>query len=310
MVRLKYIDILKGLSILCITLLHFEDGIFPSWLNAWIGNFMISAFYFTSGWIAGINKKKISVKQLFYKRLQSLGKPYLYFSLLILGFDILWMLLGHYDIYFLIRELYKTITLRGIGTLWFLPSLFFGELIFRYLLNKRSIILYLIFLGIALIYLHYYYIWSMSWRNLSITNQIIDAPFYTIRKICFALPVICIAYLLSSYFNNRLSQIKSRWIVVMGFAVTSLSIYICGGFCPFSFGYFSPLITPVIGPLGLLLLLYPIKSGYMCKFLSFWGVNSLILMVTHYSILLVVIQTIDFTIFQQPFSGVKKHVSC
>ena len=234
-----------------------------------------------------------------------MGKPYLYFSLFILVFDILWMLLGNYDIYFLIRELYKTITLRGIGTLWFLPSLFFGELIFRYLLNKRNVILYLIFLSLALIYLHYYYMWSMSWRNLSITNQIIDAPFYTIRNICLALPVICIAYMLSSYFNNRLSHIKTRWIVVMGLAVTSLSIYICGGFCQFSFGYFSPLISPVLGPFGLLFLFYPIKSGYLYKFLSFWGGNSLILMVTHYPILLVIIEAIDFTIFQQPFSGIR-----
>ena len=305
MERLNYIDNLKGLSILCITLLHFEAGIFPGWLNSWIGNFMITAFYFTSGWIAGINRKEMGVKELFCKRLQTLGKPYLYFSILILAFDILFMLLGLYDLNFLGREIYKTITLRGIGTLWFLPSLFFGELTFRYLLNRKSILLCSISLLITLAYLHYYFLWSSTWRNLSTTNQLIDAPLYTIRNICIAWPVIGIGYLLSTWLNKRLSQTNTGLIIVMGLAVTALSIYICGGFMPFSFGFFSPLITPVVGPLGLLLLFYPLKSGFLCKFLSFWGANSLILMVTHYSILLVVIQAIDIYIFQQPFSGIR-----
>ena len=73
--RLLYIDILKGIAILCITLLHFESGFFPAWLNSWIGNFMISAFYFSTGWITGTKKKEITVKDLFYRRLNSLGNP-------------------------------------------------------------------------------------------------------------------------------------------------------------------------------------------------------------------------------------------
>ena len=301
--RLKYIDILKGFSILCIVLLHFEKGVLPIWLNTWIGNFMISAFFFTSGWIVGINQKEITVKELFFKRLKTLGKPYLYFSLLILVFDVLWMLVGDYDVRFLAREIYKTITLRGIGTLWFLPSLFFGELIFRYLLNNSNMFLNVIVLLLTLTYWHFYNIWSNSYRNISEIYQLIDAPFYTIRNVCFSWPVIGIAYILSSRLNTRLSQTKLFWIVLLGLCITGLSIYICGGFMPFSLGFFSLIITPVIGPLGLLLLAYPIKSGILCKFLSFWGVNSLILMVTHYSIILVICQKIDYAIYQQPFLG-------
>lgn len=301
--RLRYIDILKGLSILCIALLHFEKGVFPVWLNSWIGNFMISAFYFSTGWIAGIKKQQISVKELFLKRLNSLGKPYLYFSLLILAFDLIWMILGYYDIGFIAREIFKTITLRGIGTLWFLPSLFFGELIFRYLLNRKSIALCIIYLTLTLIYLYYYNIWTYSYRNISEIYQLIDAPLYTIHNVCLAWPTIGIGYLLSSNFNTWFSQAKPLWVFLAGICVTGLSIYICGGFIPFSFGFISPLIMPIVGPLGLLILAYPMKSGIICKFLSFWGVNSLILMVTHYSILLVICQVIDNYLFHQPFSG-------
>ena len=58
--RLDYIDATKGVAIQCITFLHFEKGVIPDWLNVWIGLFMISTFYFTSGWITGINKNPIS----------------------------------------------------------------------------------------------------------------------------------------------------------------------------------------------------------------------------------------------------------
>ena len=148
--RLLYIDILKGWSILCIVFLHFETGVIPGWLNAWIGNFMIAAFYFTSGWLSGIKPKDITLKELAKKRWQTLGKPYIYFSILILLFDIILWVAGHYDIKYIAREIFKTITLRGIGTLWFLPSLFGGEIIFRFLHNKNKWTLTLLVLLITL----------------------------------------------------------------------------------------------------------------------------------------------------------------
>lgn len=303
--RLLYIDILKGWSILCIVFLHFENGIIPGWMNAWIGFFMISAFYFTSGWLAGINPKDITVKELAKKRWKTLGKPYIYFSILILAFDLFLMLLGHYDLNYIAREVYKTITLRGIGTLWFLPALYGGEIIFRFLLNKKSIVLVIFAIILTLAYLHYYYIWLEKYRNISEINQMIDAPFFTLRKILSAWPVIGIAYLISKHFNPLLKKCKTYIILIFGTIITGVSIYQNGGFSPFSFGDFFPLISPVIGPLGLLLLAYPMKKGFIVNFLSFWGVNSLVMMVTHYSILLVICQIIDQIIFHTTFFGIR-----
>ena len=303
--RLLYIDILKGWAILCIVFLHFENGIVPAWMNTWIGLYMISAFYFTSGWLAGIRPRDITVKELIKKRWNSLGKPYIYFSIFILLFDIILWIAGHYDIKYIVREIFKTITLRGIGTLWFLPALFGGEIIFRYLLNKRSTLLIIISLIITLTYLHYYYFWLANYRNLSVTNQLIDAPFFTIRKILSAWPVIGIAYLISHYFNPLLAKSKKYIIIFFGVIFTAFSIYLNGGFSSISLGDFFPLISPVIGPLGLLLLAYPIKKGIIVRFLSFWGINSLVMMVTHYSFLLVICQILDQTIFHAPFSGIR-----
>lgn len=53
--RTKYIDIAKGIAIICIVLLHFEDGLFPQQLNTFISSFMISMFYIVAGWIDALH---------------------------------------------------------------------------------------------------------------------------------------------------------------------------------------------------------------------------------------------------------------
>ena len=301
--RLTYIDILKGWAILSIVLLHFEVGVFPGWLNAWIGNYMITAFYITSGWLTGVKNQELSTRALFYKRLRTLGIPYLWFSLIILVFDLIWWALGNYDGRFIAREVYKTITLRGIGTLWFLPALFGGEMIFRALLNKKRIGLIVLALVITIIYMNGYNVWSTEYRNLNTTNQIIDAPFYTIRKILGAWPVIGIGYLLARGCSPILLKASKWTVLLLGVLITGISIWICSGLAGISFHYFNFLIIPVLGPIGLLLLAYILPNGIAEKFLSYWGRNSLVLMATHYSLFLVVFQAIDQFLFNTPFSG-------
>ena len=68
--RLDYIDATKGVAILCITFLHFEKGVIPDWLNTWIGLFMITTFYLTSGWVSGISNKQIKPNELLKKRIK------------------------------------------------------------------------------------------------------------------------------------------------------------------------------------------------------------------------------------------------
>ena len=103
------IDILKGVSIGAIMLLHYEQGIFPDWLNVWIGSFMISAFYFTSGWIPG-KKPEPTFRGLLQKRWKSIGLPYLWFSGLLIIVSIMFLIFGHYDSRIVLRDIYKTFT--------------------------------------------------------------------------------------------------------------------------------------------------------------------------------------------------------
>lgn len=290
--RLDYIDILKGLSILCITFLHFETGVIPSWLNTWIGMYMISAFYFTSGWVMGLKDDKITEKVLVRKRLNSLGVPYLWFSGLILLFDLGLLLFGYYDWMFIGREVYKTIVLRGIGTLWFLPSLFFGEIIFVWLRNKKSWLLVFGMLLFTFVYLYLYGRWMGEYRNLSSLNQIIDAPFYTIRNMMMAWPVVAIGYLVAKDYKAKLSYWHSWKVLLLSVVIIGLSIYF-SSFSHLNLGVISYFVSSVLGPLGLLLLASVVERRRIMQFFVYWGRNSLVLMVTHYSIVLVFCQIFD-----------------
>ena len=134
--RYRFIDILKGFSIIAIMLLHYENGVFPRYLNMWIGCFMVAAFYFISGWLMA-SKESDSWSVWWKKRKNSLVMPYIYFSFIIIIFDILLCLLGEMQAKILFRDIYKTLVLRGIGTLWFIPALLGGEAITRVLLRVK-----------------------------------------------------------------------------------------------------------------------------------------------------------------------------
>lgn len=95
--RERYIDMVKGLSILCITFLHYEQGILPQCINIFIGSFMITAFYVTSGWVSAMHPVQRSSKEIIKKRWKQLGIPYLWWTAIILVFDLILFGFGYYD---------------------------------------------------------------------------------------------------------------------------------------------------------------------------------------------------------------------
>ena len=289
MTRHRYIDIVKGLSILCIVLLHYEVGVFPKELNIFIGSFMITAFYVTSGWLDAMGSKAISIKEYTRKRFQQLGKPYIYWSVIILMFDLILCLFNYYDAQYLAKEIYKTITLRGIGTLWFLPALFFGGIIWQWLKRKSKLRLFLLFV-LTFAYRELYTDYFVG--KESDTMRIIDAPFRTLYNISYAL--IGIAF---GYYAFKITKLKTpQRLFFVGVGCLILA-YISANY--YKLGY----IAPLLGPLGLIYIFKSLEKYDIFSFLDYWGQNSLNLMVTHYSITLVLIQIVFENFLGVPFFG-------
>ena len=302
--RAFYIDAVKGVAILCITFLHFESGVIPGWLNVWIGLFMITTFYFTSGWINGVQKRKTGVKELLKRRVKQLGVPYLWFSALIILFDIIWVACGCMESNILLRDIYKTITLRGIGTLWFLPTLVIGEAIFCYIKNSKRRWLYAI-LGMLAVFLvsHLYdSVWS-SYKDLSTTYKLIDSPLQPLVRGIKAWPVVATGYLVAKYLWPIIAK-WNRWII--GFvAVGILSFSISLIISPvFNIYYLNHILSNTLPAMGFILLFYIIgNKNYISRFFIYWGVNSLVLMCTHYSITEEIFKTIDKKFVHSGFTG-------
>ena len=302
--RFDYIDATKGVAILCIAFLHFEQGVIPGWFNVWIGMFMISAFYVTSGWVTGIYNRSITAKELFRKRIKQLGVPYLWFSLLIILFDVLWVVLGLMDNSILLRDIYKTIVLRGIGTLWFLPVLLIGEYIFTLIKNsKRKWMWAIIGLGTTLL-VNYAYnsIWQPICDNSEL-YKIIDAPMQPIVRGLYAWPIIAVGYILGKRWGKSIlgmNKIKLLSISALLFAISIILIIKP----PFNIYYINGLLSNTLPAIAFMCLFAVFSNNIIEKFFAYWGVNSLILMCTHFSITMEVLMAFDKYILHHPvFEG-------
>ena len=300
--RLNYIDATKGVAILCITFLHFEQGVIPAWLNTWIGLFMISAFYVTSGWVTGINDKPITAKQLFKKRIRQLGIPYLWFSLLIILFDLLWVSVGLMGSDIMLRDIYKTIVLRGIGTLWFLPVLLIGECIFTLIKNSKRRWLWAAIAMVITLSVNYAYnsIWFPK-SNISELNKILDAPMQPIVRGLYAWPIIAIGYLLGKKWGKSIMQTSKAWLLIVSALIFAVSFVLVIN-PPITVYYINDLLSNILPAIAFMCLFAIFAKGI--KFFTYWGVNSLILMCTHFSITMEILMAFDKQILHHPvFEG-------
>lgn len=302
--RLNYIDATKGVAILCITFLHFEQGVIPAWLNTWIGMFMITAFYVTSGWVTGTNNKPITAKELFKKRIKQLGVPYFWFSMLIIAFELLWVLFGFMGIGILLRDIYKTLVFRGIGTLWFLPVLIVSEYVFTIVKNCRNKWLWV---GLAFITtVGANYIYNTYWqplREYSELYKIIDTPIRPIIKGLYAWPIIAIGYAVARKWGNRITENNKATLLIISSVLFAISILLIIK-SPFNIYYLNGVLSNTLPVIAFLCLFAVFTRNIITRFFTYWGKNSLILMCTHYSITMEILMAFDkYILHHTTFEG-------
>ena len=298
--RERYIDIVKGWSILCITFLHYENGVLPNSVNVFIGSFMITAFYVTSGWVSAMHPTQRTLKELVKKRWKQLGIPYVWWTVIILVFDFILLGFGYYDIRYIGTEIYKSITLRGIGTLWFLPALFGGEIIWYWLKKKDKVWLMLLALAFTLCYQYLY--GDLLGGKTETIYRMMDAPFRTFSNMLGAWVGIAFGFYAYTLLKNNLLQSSKPVLVVTGVVVLAFA-FVTANYLPTLLSPFWSLLAPLFGPLGWLLLAKATQQSKVLDFFNYWGLNSLNLMVTHYSIILVLFTITVERGLKQPFDG-------
>ncbi len=299
--RQNYVDILKGISIITLIFLHFENGI-----NYNYNYFIIRSpiFYFVIGWLWGLSNKERNISDHLRHRKKTLIYPYLWFSLIIIIFDLLLVIVGLREPSLVYRDTFKFLCLRGIGTLWFLPALLGGEILFIY--SKKNILRLISILCCSYICILLY---LNNIENLPFNetlNNIIAAPIRFIKDVFTAFMYIFISYYASKKLganilkSSKISKLAfgTLMLAFLFFTQNILYIHIPKYFFALNF------ITNCIGYIGLVCIVTLFENSFLLRPITYCGRNSLILMATHFSIILELFYIFDNKIMgYQDFLG-------
>lgn len=290
--RLKYIDSAKGFCMLLILWGHTISFYEP--LFQWGTAFKITLFYIVTGYLLGIRstQEKLTEKTPVKKLLLSNGVPYVFYSALSLIATAVIMLLFRQPLSFFTEKLLLTVTLAGVSTLWFLPTMFFGRFLYERIFAANPLkVIKLVFL--------------------------VAAPFV----LCFCAEAlqnsgdIPLKEVVSSVFNVIIKALVGFWFISVGSVgakiskkleekpvvkyITAIVLLVAGSVLAFMnnnvdfnrviFGS-SPLlffITGVFCSFGILGIFELLTKKLPCSFTAYIGRNSLFIMVTHHPLYIV-----------------------
>ena len=159
--RVVWIDTIKGWAILCVILGHISLGENP--LCIWIYSFHMPLWFVLSGvlFFLSEDKHEQSASRFLKRKAVSLLYPYFTFSVICLLYDVIKNGISENTC----RLFTDTVSFLGIGTLWFLPVMFFSVVLFYSLHSLPlsdfpifGLLLLLIFLGDRFIGFESYYV--------------------------------------------------------------------------------------------------------------------------------------------------------
>ena len=286
--RIDYFDIAKGIGIILVIIGH--SGFAGDFWGCFIASFHMPLFFIISGMLSNLkNEKEQDTRALIEKKIRGLMIPYISFSIIYIVIYIISLCTGAIDIKDFVQSIIYMLTLYGDSTLWFLPALLLGELIFLSLLKKvGKIYPLLITLGIAavsyIIQLLITPVWASHVNSLLITN-LIDFLRVFLRGGIVSL-FVAIGYYIFDIIPSKMRDSDKFNIPAFGIGIvlTAATLFLCQrndvvDFHRLVFGNpFMFVITATIGSMGVILISMGIGR---LGILSFYGKNSLIIMCSH-----------------------------
>ena len=292
--RIAYVDAAKGLSILMIALGHITKLGNP--VDCWMSSFKVTIFYIISGFLMAYSGsiKSRNFSQFSCRILKTLALPYLSFSVIGILFKAGCVYLKHkpldkvWDVF--LGYFYDSIFLKGVNSMWFIPTLFIGEIIFFLLI--RSHIIVKVLYGIAgLFAIKFSYICIDFIGNTGIFSTGSDAYDNVVRLVNAVCKGISAAWFIGAgyiiyIYYKKFANINIKLVVGSLLSIVNLILsQINKGvdFNQMKEGTYPAMfyICGIIGSIGAILILDFITSYVRLGFLDYWGRNSLIIMCTH-----------------------------
>lgn len=168
--RIDYLDVSKGIGMICVILGHLSIG----WINTIVFTFHMPLFFIIGGFFI----KKSSDSTMVIKKVRQLIVPYIFTCLIIVVLAFVKdMIMGEYGsvIQDILSWLYAAIYgsgnnyttpfyIKSIGAIWFLLAMFFAQVMYNFLLDKKyCIVAILLCVIFGFITVRYVYLpWSIQ----------------------------------------------------------------------------------------------------------------------------------------------------
>lgn len=301
MERIKYIDYSKGLGILLIIFAHCIQYFESMWrINSYVCSFHVPIFFIAAGLLAYHKREeKLKLSEVARKRAKMLLIPYAIFSVINSGLKLSVLFVKHsLDADVLLMEM-KELLITGNGTVWFLFTLFGIEMLFLIFncvggINRNTI------MGVAILFLCApYLLFGLQCNSFGIV----------VLRIIGGMGYYLIGYLISPYIY-KVSKGILLLISLVGVSVGGIAFVLVGSNYSFFNGIFAnifgSLVCSLFSGIGFISFMrwievYNIK--WISNILSYYGRNSLIVMLIHPILLLCF--TYPFGTFISKCSGSK-----
>lgn len=278
--RVQWVDVLKGLLILLVILGHTTAN---NHIKNYISTFYMPCFFILSGWFM---KKNGNIANLVKKRVKSILLPYIFFSLIWIIFCFLKKLIIESD-FNLFKALLSIIlpysgSLGGnVYILWFLPCLFFSQIIVSLIVYDRR---FLRLSGIII------------WLICLVLGILIEPYCSLLYAISIASIFVFLGFIIHNFILEKLnSKSKLNYVLsilislVLNIVCFIVNVYYFNNNLDFSAGLFGVLPIYLVGALsGSLFLILSFSKMQSFKSLEYVGKNSLVYYALHYIVLSVV----------------------
>jgi len=297
--RLNYIDFAKGIGIILVILAHISYLSEPG--RIFIVSFHMPLFFVISGLLIYMKKEETrDMADLVKAKARRMMLPYFLYSVAGILIYIVYYLLTGRDGGFptVISDIVQTLTLYGFSVMWFLPAIFGAELLFILLLKKKKLpaALTVILAAIAMILnIH------LENANALYGTETVFSVFHLIAVMLLRIPV-CASFVAAGYYIAKLwdkpahlgpaifGRLTIPADIFIGIDLIGLTAVLSrlNGVTDLHFLIFNNVVfyylAAISGSFGLILLCKALEGAAALpplKLLSYFGKNSLIIMVTH-----------------------------
>lgn len=289
--RIDYLDIAKGIGILLVIIAHIPYVSEP--IRQYIVSFHMPLFFVISGILIFHTRKEQESTQTFVKqKIRSLLVPYAIFSVTYFVIELCRMLIkGGGEWNQLLRQLFQAFCFQGVSVLWFFPALFIAEVAFVWI-RKRCNHVLTIFCFVALMFISFRltamaHVYFFAHTDDLMLQLLFDVLSMLLRGL-FCTCLVGMGYYIAMVLQVcRIPTIADAGLSICAFVAVAF-VAGAGSLVDLRYMFLGQLVLflsgGILGSMGVIFLsrfLSQFPAFPINKVCRYFGINSMLIMVTH-----------------------------